>query len=97
MYALIFTATMNGKDSEYSSTAEKMSDLAFTKYGGKDFTSCTEGSYEIAISYWESKEQIKAWKNDPEHKSVQQTGAGKWYKSYKVQVVELLGEYESST
>ncbi|PCJ43623.1 MAG: antibiotic biosynthesis monooxygenase [SAR86 cluster bacterium] len=97
MYAVIFTATMNTIDAEYSSTAEKMRALAFTKYGCKDFTSCTEGNNEIAISYWKSKDQIRAWKNDPEHKAAQELGAKKWYKSYKVQVVELLREYESST
>jgi len=96
MYAVIFLATMKEPDAEYSSTAERMRNLAFSKYGCKDFRSCTEGNNEIAISYWDSKDQITAWKNDPEHKLAQELGAKKWYKSYKVQVVELLGEYESN-
>ena len=94
MYAVIFTATIKQFDEEFFLTAEKMRKLAFEKYGCIDFNACTEGDKEIVISYWENKEQILAWKNDLEHKAAQKLGVEKWYKSYKVQVVELLKEYK---
>jgi heme-degrading monooxygenase HmoA len=96
MYAVIFTATLHQLDEEYFTTAEKMRELAFSKYNCKDFKSYTEGDKEIAISYWENKEDILAWKNDPGHKAAQELGIKKWYKSYNVQVVEMLKEYGSS-
>ena len=62
-----------------------------------EFTSCTEGNTEIAISYWPNKESIRAWKNNPEHQQAQELGKSKWYKSYQVQIVEVLNQYESNT
>jgi len=95
MYAVIFKAEINEIDAEYLATAEKMRTLAFEQYGCKEFTACSEGSKEIAISYWESLEQIKAWKYNPEHIAAQEIGRKKWYKWYQVQVVEVVREYTS--
>jgi heme-degrading monooxygenase HmoA len=97
MYAVIFKAEINEFDELYSSTATRMRELAIKEYGCKEFTSCCEGDFEIAISYWESKEQIIAWKNNPEHLKAQSLGKAKWYKNYQVQVVEVLREYGAST
>lgn len=94
MYAAIFRAKINKLDDEYEATAARLKELAFSDYGCKDFVSLIEGNEEITISYWDSKEQIKAWKNDPEHIKAQQKGRSSWYKSVKVQVLELLQEYE---
>lgn len=66
------------------------------EYGCTEFTSCTEGNTEIAISYWETQAQIKAWKQNAEHLTAQSLGKSTWYKSYRVQVVEVVREYSSS-
>lgn len=95
MYAVIFTADMRKLDDHYYATAAQMRTLAMEKYGCLEFTTCTEGDKEIAISYWQSQEQISAWKNDPAHQQAQQAGKERWYKSYRVQVVEVQREYHS--
>jgi len=64
------------------------------KYGCKEFTAVTEGSQEIAISHWESLEQIKAWKANSEHIKAQELGKSKWYSDYKVEIVEVISNYE---
>lgn len=97
MYAVIFRAKIAVLDAEYSEVAERMRQLATAKYGCAEFVSVTENGEEIAISYWESENQIKAWKSDPEHISAQEKGKSKWYKSYQVQVVEVLREYAKNT
>jgi len=97
MYAVIFSAVINELDQSYSVMAERMHDLAKNKYGCREFTALIEGNYELAISYWDNKEQIVAWKQDPEHKKAQELGRSKWYKSYKVQVVKVEREYVSNT
>ena len=97
MYAVIFRAEINEIDESYSKMASRARDLAINKYGCVDFTAVTEGKQEIAISYWTTKEQISAWKNDPEHKHAQELGRSKWYKSYSVQVVEIIREYNKNT
>ena len=97
MYAVIFKAEINKLDSRYSEMASQMRDLAINKYGCTEFTSVTEGSREIAISYWQDQEQIKQWKQDSEHLVAQELGQTIWYKSYTVQVVEVIREYSKNT
>jgi heme-degrading monooxygenase HmoA len=72
-----------------------MRDLALGEYGCVEFTSCTEGRQEIAISYWETLEQISQWKQNALHLEAQQKGRNLWYSSYTVEVVELLRSYGS--
>lgn len=67
MYAVIFKAETKELDESYFEMANKMKELAINEYNCIEFTSCTEGDYEIAISYWPSTEKIQAWKNNPEH------------------------------
>ena len=67
MYAVIFRARLAEPDDTYFSTAEKLRALAMEEYGCKEFVSTTEGDSEIAISYWDSEEQIRQWKSDSEH------------------------------
>ena len=97
MYAVIFTAEIKQLDAAYSRLAERMRDLATSRYGCREFISVTEGNREIAISYWDSQEQIALWKQDPEHRAAQEAGRKKWYRSYRVQVVQLVREYDVNT
>lgn len=90
MIAVIFKATIAEFDDEYFRTAERLKDLAFKKYGCQDFVSLTEGNEEIAISYWQSMQQIRDWKNDPEHRRAQKMGRDKWYKAFKVEICEII-------
>jgi heme-degrading monooxygenase HmoA len=97
MYAVIFIAEINAIDEAYLQMATQLRELAKTKYGCTEFISVTEGKSEISISYWDSEEQIRQWKQDSEHLVAQQLGRSTWYKSYKVQVVEVVREYSSAT
>ncbi len=90
MYAVIFKATVAEFDDEYFRVAERLKDLAFRKYGCQDFVSVTEGDEEIAISYWQTEQQIRDWKNDPEHRLAQQRGREKWYKSFSIEICEIV-------
>ncbi len=90
MYAVIFRATIAELDGEYHRLAEHMKKRAFEKYGCLDFVSVTQDDQEVAISYWETREQIHAWKNDPEHRIAQQKGSTRWYQSYKIEVCEII-------
>jgi heme-degrading monooxygenase HmoA len=90
MYAVIFKATVAELDDEYLRTAQRLKTLAFEKYGCKDFVSVTEGNEEIAISYWETEQQIRDWKNDPEHKLAQRKGRDTWYRSFSVEICEVI-------
>ena len=95
MYAVIFKATIARLDDEYSDMAERLRDLAINKYGCTDFTSVTEGDQEIAISYWDTEEQIREWKKDPQHRLAQAKGRNKWYRSVSVEICEVKRKSQS--
>lgn len=97
MYAVIFRAEINEVDDTYSKMAAQMRRLAESAYGCTEFSAVVEGNKEIAISYWQSLEQIALWKNDVNHMAAQELGRSKWYKEYQVQVVEIMREYRSKT
>lgn len=93
IYAVIFKAEINQLDKQYSETAERMRNLAIQNYGCLSFSSACENNQEISISYWAKLENIQSWKQDPEHKKAQELGKSKWYKSYKVEILNLVREY----
>lgn len=93
MYAVIFKATIKTLDDTYSSTASRLRERAIGTYGCLEFTACTEGNQEIAVSYWKTLDQIRAWKQDPEHLAAQTLGRTKWYSSYQVQIAKVEREY----
>ncbi len=53
----------------------------------------------ISIFYWRDRESIKSWRNDPEHKRIQQLGRDRILKWYEIQIAEVEREYswESET
>ena len=95
MLLAVFRAEINNLDEEYFTTARRMRELAINEYGCREFIACTEGNIEIALSYWDDEDQIKEWKSNTEHVSAQQRGRTKWYRSYSVQITEILREYKT--
>jgi len=90
MYAVIFKATIKALDKDYATQANSLRDKALSEYGCIDFTSCTEGNREIAISYWPSFDHIRAWRNDPEHLQAQKLGKEKWYETFEVNITQVI-------
>jgi len=96
MYAVIFKAKTKELDEAYFIMAKRMRELAINEYACQEFTSVTEGSNEIAISYWKSLEDIKKWKQNSEHIVAKKFGIKKWYEEYSVEIVEILTSYNKS-
>lgn len=93
MFVVIFRAKVRSVDSEYLTVAARLRELALSEFGCVEFHSVTEGENEVALSYWPSEENIRAWKSHPEHIRAQQRGKEIWYASYTVQVAEIAREY----
>lgn len=93
MYAVIFRAQVKELDAQYGELAARLRDRAIEEFGCLEFTACTEGDSEIAISYWPDLEHIRAWREDAIHREAQALGRERWYRSYQVQVVEVLRDY----
>lgn len=94
MYAVIFKAVVKQFDQQYEDMLVELRALSVNKYGCIDIQSVTEGENEVTISYWNSLDDIKKWKQDDRHMTAQRLGKVKWYKSYQVQVVEVLKDYK---
>lgn len=94
MFAVIFKATTKSLDEHYSDMVANLRSLAFDQYNCVDFVTLAEGNEEIAISYWNSLDDIKHWKQDATHLLAQKLGQEKWYKAYRIQVVEIHRDYQ---
>lgn len=93
MYVVIFKAEISQFDKEYDRMAARMRELAISEYGCLEFVATTEENREVALSYWDSAEQIKAWRDNAEHELAQQKGQDQWYKHYTVEVAQIERAY----
>lgn len=47
----------------------------------------------ITVSYWESLEAIRNWKQNAEHQEAQRLGHRQWYSSFRVRIAKVEREY----
>ena len=87
-YAVIFTTQRTTIDEGYSEMAQQMLELAKQQPGFLGEESARE-ELGITISYWESLEAIKNWKQNAKHLQAQKLGKEKWYKKYKLRVARV--------
>lgn len=95
MLVVIFRARIKQLDDEYSQTAARMRELALTQFGCLHFEALTEGSQEVALSYWPDAQALQAWRSHPEHVAAQRRGRERWYAHYAVEVAEVQRAYAS--
>lgn len=92
-YAVIFTSTQNENTEGYSEMADKMEALAKQQSGYLGIDSA-RNEVGITVSYWESLDAIKNWKQQTEHLQAQQKGRQDWYSRYNVRICKVEREYE---
>jgi len=92
-YAVVFTSSQTKNIEGYSEMAEQMETLAKKQEGFLGVDSA-KNKIEITVSYWESLEAIKNWKQNSEHLFAQQKGRTSWYSWYKVRICKVEREYE---
>nr|WP_319999270.1 antibiotic biosynthesis monooxygenase [uncultured Draconibacterium sp.] len=87
-YAVIFTSERTSIDEGYAEMATQMLELAKLQPGFLGEESARE-ELGITVSYWESLEAIKNWKQNVKHLQAQKLGKEKWYKKYKLRVAQV--------
>ncbi|MCH6268049.1 antibiotic biosynthesis monooxygenase family protein [Neobacillus citreus] len=92
-YAVIFTSVRTDGDNGYEKMAEKMVELASRQKGFLGIESARDKETGITVSYWDSLEAIKAWKEHTAHKAAQEKGQTDWYKHYKVRICRVERAY----
>lgn len=91
-YAVIFTSLRTEGDDGYAAMGERMFELARQQPGYLGYESAREG-LGITVSYWESLEAIKNWKQVAEHLDAQSKGIKHWYSSYKTRICLVERDY----
>lgn len=93
MFVVIFRAVVRSFDDQYVEKAARLRQLALTEFGCLDFQAATEGSNEIALSYWPDERSIDAWRRHPEHVEAQRLGKAIWYSQHSVEIAEIRRSY----
>ncbi len=90
--AVIFTNVQNEDVDGYAETAERMEALAKEQPGYLGFESARSG-LGIAVSYWATDADARAWKQVVDHAEAQRRGREQWYAAYKVRVATVERDY----
>lgn len=88
-YIVIFKAKIKAVDSNYFQMAQSLRNKALSQFNCQKFESIAENNFEIALSYWNSLEDIHAWHLDAEHQIAQNIGKERWYESFSVEICEI--------
>ncbi|WP_199415175.1 antibiotic biosynthesis monooxygenase family protein [Chitinophaga silvisoli] len=91
-YAVIFTSLRTDVEDGYKDTATLMVELAETQPGYLGVESARDG-VGITVSYWESLEAIRNWKQQADHLIAQKLGREKWYAQYKTRICLVERDY----
>lgn len=92
-YAVIFTSKQKEHIDGYAEMASQMENLAMQQPGYLGIESA-RNKIGITVSYWESLEAIKNWKQQSDHIIAQQKGRENWYSWYHVRICKVEREYE---
>ena len=91
-YAVIFTSIRTDVENGYDETSHKMEELAKQQPGFLGMDSA-RNEVGITISYWNSLDAIKTWKQNLDHQVAQKNGKERWYFSYHVRICKVEKEY----
>ncbi|CAI8752263.1 antibiotic biosynthesis monooxygenase family protein [Pseudomonas sp. IT-P395] len=96
-FAVIFTSTRTEGDNGYAEAAERMDLLVREQPGflGVESVRGADG-FGITVSYWQSEAAILAWRQNPEHRLIQERGRLQWYSAFHTQVCKVEREYRFS-
>lgn len=90
-YAVIFTSFLNEGTDDYAAVAEYALSLAKQQPGFLGYESVRNGM-GISVSYWDSPQAIRAWKQHPEHMKLQ-TKEAQWFRKSKIRVCKVERDY----
>lgn len=90
-YAVVFTSrreTDDGRD--YGVTAERMLELVAAQPGFLGVESVRDATgLGITVSYWSSREAIRAWRDVLEHRAAQARGRDDWYAGFELRICKV--------
>jgi len=93
-YAVIFSSQRTEGDNGYGATADRMAELAAQQPGflGMESTRGGDG-FGITVAYFDTEENIRAWKRNMEHAAARQKGREVWYAHYEIRIAKVERAY----
>ncbi|WP_040203476.1 antibiotic biosynthesis monooxygenase family protein [Neobacillus jeddahensis] len=88
-YAVIFASERTEGDNGYGAMSDKMVELAAKQKGFLGFESARDKDLGITVSYWDSLDAIKNWKNHAAHQVAQNKGKTEWYQKFSLRVARV--------
>ncbi len=94
--AVIFTSLRTDGDDGYGEAARRMVELARAQPGFLGVESARDG-LGITVSYWQTEDDARAWKQVAAHLAVQRLGRKTWYADYAVRIATVTRAYDSGS
>ena len=94
-YAVIFSSRRNGHgEADYAAAADAMFELVQKQPGflGAESARDAQG-FGITVAYFDSEENIRAWRNHAEHAATRERGKREWYEHFEVRVAKVERAY----
>ena len=93
-YAVIFASTRTPGDQGYAQMADRMVELAAQQPGylGVESTRGADG-FGITVSYWQTLDDISAWRHHAEHALARGQGRAQWYDAYALRISRVERSY----
>lgn len=89
-YAVIFTSERTERDNGYEKMGDKMLELVSKQPGFLGVESLYDNNGKgITVSYWDSLDAIKSWKENSLHMAAQEKGKSEWYRSFGLRVCKV--------
>lgn len=95
-YVVIFTSLRTEVDAGYAEAAQRMLELAAQQPGFLGVESARSDGLGITLSYWQSEEAIRAWREHAEHSVVREQGRADWYAAFVTRVAKVERAYSFS-
>ncbi len=94
-YAVVFTSQRTDHDDNgYTEMADRMFALAAQQPGYLGVEAVhSEDGFRMTVSYWESLDAIRNWREQAEHQIAQSQGRETWYEKYKLRICLVETEY----
>ena len=87
-FAVIFSYELSTNLDGYSDMDSRTIEVVKNIDGYLGYEKFGDGKKNTFISYWKSMKSIDIWKKNPLHIKAKKKGP-KWYKNYRVQIVEI--------
>lgn len=92
-YVVMFTSLRTDVEEGYAEAAQRMLELAAQQPGFLGVESARSDGLGITLSYWQSEEAIRAWREHAEHRLVREQGRSTWYESFVTRVAKVERAY----